>query len=62
MTTHAPLAWRRSRACSNAACIEVAEDGTSFFVRDSKESAGEILTFDRRSWADFITGVKSDRV
>ncbi len=63
MTTVVPTAWRRSRRCSNAACVEVAEDDKSFvLVRDSKESAGEILAFDRGAWAEFITGLKTGLV
>lgn len=51
--------WRRSRACASSACVEVAEQSSSFFVRDSKNAASSVLTFNREGWSAFITGVKA---
>jgi len=56
----APLTWRKSKACANNACIEIAEVPQSFFVRDSKNPIGSVLTFDRAAWGTFIAGVRSD--
>jgi hypothetical protein len=58
--SEAPLAWRRSRACANAACVEVAEQPNAFFVRDSKNSSGSVLTFNRADWGSFIAGIRTD--
>lgn len=51
------LVWRKSGRCANSACVEVAEDGPLVLVRDSKEDAGAVLTFDRSSWSKFIAEV-----
>ena len=56
----APLAWRKSKACANQACVEVAEQPDTFFVRDSKNSAGSVLTFNRADWGSFIAGIRTD--
>lgn len=57
--TVAPLVWRKSQACASSACVEVAEHSSSFFVRDSKNAEGSVLTFDRAEWGAFITGIKT---
>jgi len=56
----APLTWRKSKACANNACIEIAELPQSFFVRDSKNATGSVLTFNRADWGTFIAGVRTD--
>ncbi|MEV4515409.1 DUF397 domain-containing protein [Dactylosporangium sp. NPDC049525] len=58
--SEAPLAWRKSQACANATCIEVAEQPDTFFVRDSKNVAGSVLTFNRADWGSFIAGIRTD--
>jgi len=58
--SEAPLAWRKSQACANAACVEVAEQPDTFFVRDSKNASGSMLTFNRADWGSFIAGIRTD--
>jgi hypothetical protein len=58
--SEAPLAWRKSQACANAACVEVAEQPDTFFVRDSKNVGGSMLTFNRADWGSFIAGIRTD--
>jgi hypothetical protein len=58
--SEAPLAWRKSQACANATCVEVAEQTETFFVRDSKNVSGSVLTFHRADWGSFIAGIRTD--
>ena len=52
--------WRRSSRCDNSggSCVEVAFLGAQVVARDSKDSDGAPLVFDRAEWAAFIDGVK----
>jgi Domain of unknown function (DUF397) len=36
--------------------VEVATDGESYLVRDSKDPDGPVLTFDRDEWTAFLSG------
>ena len=53
--------WKRARACSPAGdnCVEVnlSRSGLSS-VRDSKRTDRATLTFEARSWADFMRFVR----
>lgn len=53
------LQWRRSTKCSNTQCVEVAENSTEFYVRDSKDTDSPVLAFDRAGWGAFISGIRS---
>ena len=54
------LAWRKStRSGAAGHCVEVAETPAAVFVRDSKDAAGPMLTFDVQQWAGFIEGVRN---
>ncbi|MEV6346978.1 DUF397 domain-containing protein [Actinoplanes sp. NPDC051851] len=57
-TTNGPQ-WRRSKRCSNGACVEVATDGDRFLMRDSKDRAGAPLSLDRAQWHGFLAGIKA---
>ncbi|GAA3235668.1 DUF397 domain-containing protein [Dactylosporangium siamense] len=56
----APLAWRRSQACASTACVEIAEQLSAFFVRDSKDTDGSVLKFQRADWGSFIAGIRAN--
>lgn len=56
---HPEYAWRRSRQCGSGACVEVAESGGSYLVRDSKNPTGPVLAFTRAEWDAFQAGVRA---
>jgi hypothetical protein len=52
--------FKSSRSSNNAACVEVRFAGGAVDVRDTKDRSGPTLTFDGRSWASFLTGLRAD--
>jgi hypothetical protein len=52
--------WRKSTKsgpnCDN--CVEVAEVGGFYGLRDSKNPTGPVLVFDQGEWAAFTAGAK----
>lgn len=52
--------WRKSSHSGNGgpSCVEVAPVHPVIAVRDSKHPAGDVLFFDRRTWAAFTERVK----
>jgi len=54
------LMWRKSSASGNQGqCVEVAEREGQYFMRDSKDPTGPVLTFTQAEWVAFITGAKA---
>jgi len=53
------LDWRRSTACADHACAEVAVDVEFVYVRDGKMPDGAVLRFTRAEWEAFVRGMKS---
>jgi hypothetical protein len=53
------LPWRRSLACSDVACVEVAGEGEHIYLRDGKEPDDGVLRFTRAEWEAFLTGAKA---
>ncbi|MFG1886471.1 DUF397 domain-containing protein [Micromonospora sp. NPDC049051] len=52
--------WRKSNHSGDGNCVEVAElAGTEIGVRDSKDSAGPVLTFFPAAWGSFLDGLKT---
>ena len=49
-----PLVWRKSTACGNQTCVEVATSAGGVLVRDSKNPDGAHLKFDPAAWRSFI--------
>lgn len=50
------LTWVKSSYSSEEGgeCVEVADGPQAVHVRDSKDEAGPILTFDHATWARFV--------
>ena len=58
MKDRGELTWRKSSKSSGGACVEVATGDELVYIRDSKDPAGPVLTFDREAFRDFIAFVK----
>jgi hypothetical protein len=54
-----PQQWRRSWACHEANCVEVAVDAPGVLVRDSKDPDGPVLRFTSDEWTAFVAGVSA---
>jgi hypothetical protein len=53
------LAWKKAIASASSNCVEVADNGESIYVRDSKDPVGPVLAFTRPEWEAFLTGVRA---
>jgi hypothetical protein len=51
--------WRKSSACSGAACVEVAKVDGHYLIRDSK-NPGPSLRFTEAEWTAFEQWIKSN--
>ena len=52
--------WTKSsRSGGNGQCVECADLGALMAVRDSKDSQGPVLTFNRNAWRAFVEQVKN---
>jgi hypothetical protein len=56
------LVWRRSRACSNGACLEFATDGDTIFTRDSKDPSGPMIVVSKPAWHAFVEAVARGQI
>jgi hypothetical protein len=50
--------WRKSSRSSSGNCVEIASLAGVIVVRDSKDTAGPVLTFGTKSWRQFLTGIR----
>jgi predicted secreted Zn-dependent protease len=54
------LLWRKSaRSAANGHCVEFAPVPGAVLVRDSKDTAGPVLTFEEAGWNGFLAGVRA---
>jgi hypothetical protein len=51
--------YRRASFCGSSGCVEVAIDGPTVSVRDSKLPDSPVLVFDAQEWTAFLLGVKA---
>lgn len=52
------LRFSPSTRCETGACFEVARHEGRAYVRDSKQTNGPVLAFDRAAWTAFIDSIK----
>ncbi|MEO3825282.1 DUF397 domain-containing protein [Actinomadura sp. B10D3] len=50
--------WRKSRRSATGDCVEIAFDGTSVLVRDSKEHLGAVLSISGAQWQVLRRSIK----
>ncbi|MCX4470326.1 DUF397 domain-containing protein [Micromonospora sp. NBC_01655] len=57
----ARVTWRKSsRSNGSGDCVEVADNlAGKVGLRDSKDPTGPVLTFEPKSWATFVEGIKA---
>ena len=48
--------WRKSTYCASNSCLEVAFLDGWVALRDSKETNGPVLMFNRAEWSAFLKG------
>ena len=57
---HDRLAWRKATASASGNCVEVAVDGDTVLLRDTKDQGnGAVLAFTEAEWQAFLTGVEA---
>lgn len=54
-----PMAWRKSRRCDSAACVEVAPISGGMAMRDSEHPDEPFLWFSSDAWSDFLAGIRA---
>ena len=52
------LTWRSSSICNNANCVEIAMLPGRILLRDGKNPAGPVLSFDATEWTHFLNSAK----
>ena len=57
MTLVEMMVWKRAQRCESNGCVEVAQVGETFFVRQSDDPATSIM-FTRLEWDVFLAGVR----
>ncbi|HEY1823157.1 MAG TPA: DUF397 domain-containing protein [Trebonia sp.] len=51
--------WRKSKASGGSGnCVEIAREGQSLLVRDSRNPSGAILEFSRGQWSAFMRTIR----
>jgi hypothetical protein len=56
----AGLEWRKSSACFESNCVEVATHQGIVLIRDTSEAGNKVLAFSDRDWCTFIARVHDD--
>lgn len=52
------LDWRKSSHSNSVGCLELAANGDSVLVRDSKDRGGPELSFSLLEWHQFVAGAR----
>ena len=53
---------KSSRSAANGQCVEARFHRSQVQIRDSKDQAGPVLSFDPQAWREFVTAVADDRL
>ena len=53
-SSQAQLRWKKSLKSGLNGCVEVAADGDSVLIRDSKDPTGPFLRLTADQWAEFL--------
>jgi hypothetical protein len=61
MAEDASQQWRKSSACFNTECVEVAARREHVLIRDSADKKGPVLEFSIEQWRDFASKFPSAR-
>jgi uncharacterized protein DUF397 len=57
------VTWTKSTySGANGGCVEFARLAMEIGVRDSKDLAGPVLTFDRAAWQGFVDATRSGAI
>ncbi len=59
MDSNPTPSWRKSSKCANGTCVEVAATDGGILMRDNKQTAGPVLSFDRGTWVGFLDGLRA---
>lgn len=51
--------WRKSSACDDTNCVEVAMTSIEVFVRDSADVSHKVLTVSLPVWETFVSGLRN---
>jgi len=54
----APLHWRKSARCVDAACVEVAMTEEAVYMRRAGDPDGAVLAFSRAAWEEFLEATR----
>ncbi len=54
--------WRRSSYCADGACVEVADLGDRFAIRDAKNPGQPAIEVPREDWPSFLDRARASLV
>lgn len=52
-------AWRKSSRCGTSGCVEIAKEGVTYLMRDSKDPHSPVLRFSPEAWGEFTARVRA---
>ncbi len=58
MRGHKSLTWHTALSCDGGACVQVAVDGRSILIGNSRRPDGPVLEYTPDEWHEFVGGIK----